>query len=152
MHDPETLTQAHRRYLEHLRIELLLNDAEFTNMLRRFMNSIDHLSALMQRLSVVQQGLGSQGDNGADKKSHLNTEARTVMDQLRTARSKVATETQALIDSLRSIDAARNSGRQYKAVKAIAEDGFVPWTGDGIDRLLLKFDYGNVDRISWAAA
>lgn len=152
MHDPETLTQAHRRYLEHLKIELLLNDAEFTNMLRRFMNSIDHLSALMQRLSVVQQGLDSQGDNVAEEKSHLNTEARTVMDQLRTARSKVATETQALIDSLRSIDSARNSGRQYKGVNVMAEDGFLPWTGGGIDRLLLKFDYGNIDRISWAAA
>lgn len=152
-HDPETLTQAHRRYLDRLKTELLLNNADFTNLLRRSMTSIDHLSGLMQRLSIIQQSFDSQTDTGADfEESHCAVEARRITGQLKTSRSKVASEVQALTEALRAIDAARTSGRQYKgAIPTMEHDGFIPWTGGGVDRLLLKFDYGNKDRMYWAA-
>lgn len=151
-HDPETLAQAHRRYLEHLKTELLLNNADFTSLLRRLITSIAHLSALMQRLSITQQSLDSQTGNGADSgKSNYAAEAHSTMEQLKAARSKVANEVQALIEALHMIDAARTSGRQYQGVNAAMEhDGFVPWTGGGVDRLLLKFDYGTVDKFHLA--
>lgn len=151
-HDPETLAQPHRRYLERLKSELLLNNADFTNPLRRFMTSIAHLSALMQRLSIVQQSLNSQsGNNVVYEKSNYAAEAQRIMEQLKASRSKVANEVQALIKALHVIDGARTSGRQYQRANAAMEhDGFVPWTGGGIDRLLLKFDYGTIDKLPLA--
>lgn len=106
----------------------------------------------MQRLSITQQSLDSQNGNGEDpEKSNYAAEAHSITEQLKASRSKVANEVQALIESLHVIDAARTSGRQYKGVTPIMEhDGFIPWTG-GVDRLLLKFDYGNVDRLHLSA-
>jgi len=152
-HDPETLTQAHRRYLERLKTELLLNNADFTKLLRRFMTSIDHLSALMQRLSTTQQSLDSQTDNGEEcEKSHFAVEVRRIMEELKISRAKVADGVQTLLEALRAINNARKNERQYKAANATTEyDGFVPWTGGEIDRLLLKFDYGDKDKMTWAA-
>lgn len=154
LYDPETLTQAHRKYLERLKIELLLNNTEFTHLLRRFMTSIDHLSALMQRFDVTQRDLDSQIDNDMEsEKGHLANDSRRTLEDLKTSSLKVAGEVQALIGSLRAIDAARADGRQYKSTNAaVDQDEFVPWTGGGIDRLLLKFDYGSTDRLAWAAA
>lgn len=71
------------------------------------------------------------------------------MQDLKSSRLKVASGVHFLINSLRTIDAARTHGRRYKGSKGPAEqDGFVPWTGGGLDRLLLKFDYGSVEELA----
>ncbi len=144
-HDPETLMQAHRRYLSSLKNVLLLDDSKFTALLRRFMTSIDHLSALMQRLNTIQQSLDAETDTGLESVgSNISREEQRLMDDLRASRQKVANGVQALIEALRAIDNARAERRGFRGSTGRAEqDGFVPWAGGGVDRLLLKFDYGN---------
>lgn len=149
-HDPETLKQAHKRYLEHLRTALLLDDSSFTTQLRGLMTSIDHLIALMHRLSTIQQNSDSQTDE--DATSYYVAEERRIMEDLKTSRLKVSNGVQGLIEALRAIDAARSAGRRHKAHVEVAEpDGFVPWSGAGVDRMLLKFDYGKADEFSFTA-
>ena len=144
--DPETLTQAHQRYLASLEKALLLHDQTFTIGLRRLMTSIDHMSALMQRLNTIQQSLGSDVQNEAlTASNHLDAEEKRLVVDLQASRSKIASGVQGLIEALRTIDAASAAQRGYQGDQGLMQhDGFVPWTGGGVDRLLLKLDYGNV--------
>ena len=150
LHDPETLTQAHKRYLASLEKALLLHDLTFTTVLRRFMTSIDHMSALMQRLSTIQWSLDSDTQNEVlIATNHLGEEETRLVVDLEASRSKVASCVQALIQALRAIDAASTAERGYQGDKGLMQhDEFVPWTGGGVDRLLLKLDYGNVENFA----
>ena len=149
-HDPETLTQAHKAYLAALEKELLLGNSNFTTLLRRFMTSIDHLSALMQRLNLTQQRLDSEtGTDAPNAASNFAAEEQRLMEDLGTSRQKVAGGVQELIDALRAIDATRIGERPHNGNNATMEhDGFVPWAGGGVDCLLLKFDYGNTGKLA----
>lgn len=149
-HDPETLTQAHKRYLASLEKALLLLKPTFTTALRRFMTSIDHMSALMQRLDATQQSLDSDTHNEVSiATNHFATEEKRLMIDLEASRSKVASGVQALLEALRAIDAARAAERGYQSdQRLIHHDGFVPWTGGSVDRLLLKLDYGSVQNLA----
>ena len=144
--DPETLTLAHKRYLASLKKALLLLDSTFTSVLRRLMTSIDHLSALMERLDTVRQSLSSDSQNGdSTATDHLAGEEKRLVDELSSSRSKVASGVQALTETLRAIDVANFAERGSQGDQELTQhDGFVPWTGGGVDRLLLKLDYGNV--------
>ena len=147
--DPETLTQAHNRYLASLEKALLLHEPTFTTALRRFMTSIDHMSALMQRLDIVQQSIDSDNQNQVSiATNHLTSEENRLVVDLKASRSKIASGVQTLIEVLRTIDFASAAERGYKVDQGLMEhDGFVPWTGGGIDRLLLKLDLGNVQSL-----
>ncbi len=149
-HDPETLTQAHKCYLAALEKALLLHDPTFTTTLRRFMTSIDHMSALMQRLNTIQQNLDSETQNEVFiATNNLAAEEKRLVVDLKASRSKVASGVQALIDALRAIDTASAAERGYQGVQGLtSHGGFVPWTGGGVDRLLLKLDYGNVQNLA----
>ncbi|KAL2039961.1 hypothetical protein N7G274_007364 [Stereocaulon virgatum] len=151
-HDPETLTQAHKSYLAALTNKLLLSNSRFTSLLRRFMTSIDHLSALMQRLNNVQQHSDFETDTGVtNAASNSAAEEQRLMEDLRLSRQKVASGIQDMIDALRAIDATRTGARTYHGNNATTESyGYVPWAGGGVDRLLLKFDYGAAERTSYA--
>ena len=141
--DPETLTQAHKRYLASLKKALLLHDLTFTSVLRRLMTSIDHMSALMQRLDTIQPGLISDSTN------HLGAEEKRLVVDLKASRSKVASGVQALTEALRAMDAANAAERGFQRDLGLTQaDGFIPWTGGGVDRLLLKLDYGNVQNLA----
>lgn len=144
-HDPETLMQAHRRYLSSLEHALLLDDSNFTTILRRFMAFIDHLSALMQRLNTIQQSQDAETDTDLESvASNLAREEQRLIDDLRSSCQKIASSVQALIEALQTIDNARAGKRGFLGSTGRAEqDGFVPWAGGGVDRLLLKFDYRN---------
>ena len=152
--DHETLTQAHKRYLASLKKALLLHDQDFTLALRRHMTSIDHLSALMQRLDTIPRILDpdAQGEVSISA-NHLATEEKRLMIDLKASRSRVANGVQALIETLRAIDAANAAAnaaeRGYQGGQELMQqDGFVPWSGGGVDRLLLKLDYGNVQNLA----
>ena len=147
--DPETLTQAHKRYLASLEKALLLHESNFTIALRRFMTSIDHMSALMQRLDVVQQSIDSDNQNQVSIAiNHLTSEENRLVVDLKASRSKIASGEQTLIEALRTIDSASAAERGYRVDQGLMEhDGFVPWTSGGIDRLLLKLDLGNVQSL-----
>ena len=148
--DPETLTLAHKRYLASLKKALLLHDPTFTSVLRRLMTSIDHMSALMQRLDTVRQSLNSDSQNGdSTAASHLSAEEKRLVIELTSSRSKVASGVQALTETLRAIDAANAGERGSHGDGQLTQhDSFVPWTGGGVDRLLLKLDYGNVQNLA----
>ena len=150
-HDPETLAQAHRSYLAALEKALLLDNANFTTQLRRFMTSIDHISALMQRLNTIQQRLELETKiEMPNVPSNYAGEEQRLMTDLGTSRQKVAGGVQELTDALRAIDSTRTGGRAYHGHKAnIEADGFVPWAGGGVDSLLFKFDYGNIERLAF---
>ena len=150
-HDPGTLTQAHKRYLECLKTELLLDDPSFTVPLRRLMTSIDHLVALIQRLSALQKSSIVDADDGLESLGRpYAAEEQTVVEDLKTSRLKVTSGMQGLIEALRAIDEARTSERRYKVpIGTSDQDTFVPWAGAGVDHLLLKFDYGNADTLAF---
>ena len=147
--DPETLTKAHRRYLISLEKGLLLDNSNFTTLLRRFMASIDHLTALMQRLNHNQQSLDLEANAGVSTAAdNLAIETQGLMQDLKSSCQKVSSGTQGLIEALRAIDAARTGARSIQ-VKDLAKehDEFIPWANGGVERLLLKFDSGNVERL-----
>lgn len=148
--DPETLVQAHKRYLASLEKALLLHDLTFTTALSRFMTSIDHMSALMQRLDTIQRSLDSATQNEVSVMTdHLAAEESRLVVDLKASRSKVASGVQTLIQALRAIDAANAAERGYQGDQGLMQyDGFVPWTGGGVDRLILKLDYGNVQDLA----
>ena len=148
--DPETLTQAHKRYLASLEKALLLHDYTFTTALRKLMTSIDHMSALMQRLDTIQQSLNSGSQNEElIATNHLAAEELTLVSELKSSRFKVASGVQALTEALRAIDAANAAERSFQGDQELTQhEGFVPWTGVGVDRLLLKLDFGIVQNLA----
>lgn len=149
LHDPESLTHAHRKYLTSLEHSLLLDDEKFTTHLRRHMTAIDHMSALMQRLNDVQQNLNLETDGSVEYASpHYASEEANLLAELKAASLKVASGVQGLIDSLRNIDNSRTGGRGSTISMEAMDNGFVPWSGGGVDRLLLKLDYGDTEKLA----
>ncbi|MDI1486232.1 MAG: hypothetical protein OHK93_005458 [Ramalina farinacea] len=147
LHDPETLAKAHRAYLESIRHSILLNDLEFTSMLRRQMTAVDHLCALLQRLDTVVSNSQASGEEV------FVAEEGRIMTDLRASKGKVAEGIKRLVERLRRIDDTRDSGaggvsRDLAAIgdgEMDGSDSFVPWAsggGRGLERVLLKLDYG----------
>ena len=147
LHDPETLAKAHQVYLESIRHSILLNDLEFTSLLRRQMTAVDHVCALLQRLDTVVSTSQASGDE-----LFVAEEGRITTD-LMASKGKVAEGTKKLVGRLRRIDDTRETGaggvRRDFASPGNGEmdesDAFVPWTsggGRGLERVLLKLDYG----------
>ena len=148
LHDPESLTVAHRTYISSLTHALLLEDARFTKELRKFMSSIDYLSALMTRLNIIYQHLNLESDSGvADTFTNYSLEEREVMRELEPAKQKVDGGVAALVEALRVIDAARIAEDRYGGGLPVeGEDVFVPQMSAGVDRLLLKLDSADLQK------
>ena len=142
-HDPESLALAHRNFLFSLTHSLLLDDPPFTTKLKAFMTSIDHLFALMSRLNTVQQNLDLETDVGVvDTFANYAVEERELHGDLRYFRSAITAGVEGLVQALRDIDNARASGPRFQGdVKFAQSDEFIPKSGGGLDRLLLKVDY-----------
>ena len=147
LHDPETLAKAHQAYLESIRQSILLNDLEFTSLLRRQMTAVDHLCALLQRLDTVVSNSQASGEE-----VFVAEEGRKMTD-LMASKGKVAEGIRRLVERLRRIDDTRVSGaggvrRDFSAIgnrELDESDSFVPWVsggGGGLERVLLKLDYG----------
>ena len=148
--DHEMLTQAHKRYLASLKKALLLHEPDFTIALRKHMTSIDHLSALMQRLDTIPRIVDPEAQSEISVLTNpLAADEKRLMVDLKASRSRVANGVQALIEALRAIDTANAAERSYQGEQELMQqDGFVPWSGSGVDRLLLKLDYGNVENLA----
>ena len=144
MHDPQTMTEAHRAYLSALVHSLLLDDMRFTTTLRKLMTSVDYIAALMQRMSTIRQNANLQGGGAPNKAFDNNNiaEEEDVENDLRNAQNKLANDVQALIDALREIDATQAKVGSYGKIRDIGNDiKFAPWVASGVDRLLLKLDF-----------
>ncbi|RAK79225.1 putative gamma-tubulin complex component GCP4 [Aspergillus fijiensis CBS 313.89] len=160
-HDPETITAAHRRYLFTLAEALFLTDVPFTKVLRFLLAGIEHFIALVVRLEGIQRHMDLETDEGViDSLVDYAGEEREVWQALEAARLGVEGGIRDVIFRLRDIDDNRSGeGRQlFDTVKdkgddwsyqsLDAEPGFqhyVPRKAAGVDRLLMKLDFGNAN-------
>ncbi|KAI9821660.1 MAG: hypothetical protein M1827_002241 [Pycnora praestabilis] len=156
-HDPETLSHAHTHYLASLSHSLLLTSHPFTRALRTLLHSIDHLVALISRLETVQEIIdletSTSTSNDTFSANSYQREDHSILISLSSARESVESAIKDLITKLQDIDAERvGTGRELAWVDVSkngqggGEGGFVPWSGGGVDRLLMKLDFGTLLR------
>ncbi|KAI1276008.1 Spc97/Spc98 family protein [Xylaria sp. FL0933] len=156
-HDPQTLSTAHRQYLSALTRRLLLTQHAFTTPLYELLIQIDHLVALVHRLHGVWAAADLEADEGVvDAFSNLEAEERDVRAQLRGVERRVKFGIEDVVAALRGLSldagfAAEMEGEEEDG--AAVEDGMIDGDGDevgkyrphrvgGIDRLLMKLDFG----------
>ncbi|KAL4909317.1 hypothetical protein BDW74DRAFT_80115 [Aspergillus multicolor] len=148
-HDPEALTAAHRRYIFSLVQLLFINDAPFTEALRGLLAKIDHFIALVIRLESIQRNMDLESDEGVvDALVDYATEEREVWHALREARGDTEKGINQVIARLRDIDDSRaEEGRMMFEPSTSATShwsgcSFRPRKAAGVDRLLMKLDFG----------
>ena len=142
-HDPESLAIAHRAYLGALVHALLLNDTPFTKLLRAFLNKIDHMVALMRRMSVVHQNVEAEEERDAMvATSRMAMEEDELIQNLAGARLSVRSDLYGLVSRLRAIDADPR-GREESFADDSVTTGFVPFRSAGVHRLLMKLDFAS---------
>ena len=156
-HDPETLTVAHRRYLSSLVQYLFLNHSPFTKSLRLLLTSVDRFIALVIRLESIQHNMDLEMDEGVvDDLADYSGEERDIWRQLAVTRRDVESRIKDLVDRLREIDDSRSGDGQkiFDLVNhadpnlASLQNGpnacsYIPRKAAGVDRLLMKLDFGN---------
>ncbi|RDW78652.1 putative gamma-tubulin complex component GCP4 [Aspergillus mulundensis] len=148
-HDPEALTVAHRRYLFSLVQLLFINDAPFTAALRGLLAKIDHFIALVIRLESIQRNMDLESDEGVvDALVDYASEEREVWHALGAARGDTEKGINEVIARLRDIDDSRaEEGRMMfepstNATSHSNSCSFRPRKAAGVDRLLMKLDFG----------
>lgn len=114
------------------------------------MDAVDHLSALTRRLETVYRNLDLEAEMGVvDTFTDYKAEERDVLRELDGARGKVETGVKGVVGALREVDADRTGGGS-RAIDAIVLDpedyGFIPERVGGLDRLLMKLDWGEMSR------
>ena len=163
-HDPQTLTIAHQTYLAALVHHLVLASPSFTDALYSLLAHIDGLVGLVQRLHAIWNAVDLENDAGVvDAFVDLESEERDVIDELGNVQVQVRKGVVGVVDALREL-VARDEIRVLADVgvvddgrldswKGTADDGvargrgaagasFVPPRIGGVDRLLLKLDFG----------
>ncbi|KAL2837162.1 gamma-tubulin complex component protein [Aspergillus pseudoustus] len=153
-HDPEALTAAHRRHLYSLVQSLFLTNTPFTEALRGLLIRIDHFIALVVRLESIQRNMDLETDEGVvDALVDYASEERDVSDALRVARADVEKAIQGVVTRLREIDdnrteeerimfeLASNTHKSWSRTSA-NDCSYVPRKAAGVDRLLMKLDFG----------
>ncbi|KAJ9623210.1 hypothetical protein H2203_006147 [Taxawa tesnikishii (nom. ined.)] len=144
-HDPETLASAHRAFLEGLLYALMLTDVPYTTELRRFFTDIDQMIALFTRLQHVQRNLDLEQDEGViDALNDYAEEEREVSLNLDRARKRVDSGMKNVVLRLRQLDHDRMGAGMYSPASAMNGDACTPWKAGGIDRLLMKLDFGRM--------
>ncbi|KAI1503834.1 Spc98 family-domain-containing protein [Biscogniauxia marginata] len=163
-HDPQTLATAHRLYLRTLVRRLLLTQQSFTDPLYNLLVHVDHLVALVHRLHGVWTSMDLETDEGVvDAFSNLDAEEAEVRAGIRDVEAKVKRGIEDVVGVLRNLSmdttflaALEDDGRGadddddddgHGTVGAAgdvdAEEGrYVPRRIGGVDRLLMKLDFG----------
>lgn len=166
-HDPETLTVAHRRHLSSLVQSLFLTDTPFTSALRSLLTRVDRFIALVVRLESIQRNMDLETDEGVvDERADYASEEREVLRELNGTQKEVKAGIQNVVARLRDIDdsrsgegrrmfdLARNPNQNWSS--ALNNNGiggtelpnanhYVPRKAAGVDQLLMKLDFGNVN-------
>ncbi|EFX05415.1 gamma-tubulin complex component [Grosmannia clavigera kw1407] len=164
-HDPQTLATAHRRYLRRLLRGLLLDHHAWTDALYVLLVAMDQLVALVQRLHALWAALDLEADAGVvDAFVDLDREQNDVMDALSAAEVDVRQGVGSAVEVLRDLngeddddteeeedddddeplDTSLGADRSGLGLRAVGT--YVPRRIGGLDRLLMKMDFG-----SWAA-
>lgn len=167
-HDPETLATAHRLYLRTLTRRLLLTQPSFTDALYELLVQIDHLVALVHRLHGIWTSMDLEADEGVvDAFSDLGAEEADVRVNIRDVERKVKLNVEGVVNTLRtlSMDSAfmaelegdddedggpDGDGSGLGPGAGLGDDvggvdegtGYAPRRTGGIDRLLMKLDFG----------
>ncbi|KAI0099052.1 Spc97/Spc98 family protein [Nemania sp. FL0031] len=158
-HDPQTLATAHRQYLAALTRRLLLTQPAFTTPLYDLLIQIDQLVALVHRLNTVWVAADLEADEGVvDAFANLDAEERDVRAQLRGVERRVKFGIENVIAALRTLSldsafAAEMEGEEgdLELDEEMGGDGdedgdggrrYRPRRIGGIDRLLMKLDFG----------
>ncbi|KAK0660630.1 hypothetical protein DIS24_g3264 [Lasiodiplodia hormozganensis] len=140
-HDPEVLASAHRLFLRSLSYALLLTDLPYTHALRSFLTHVDELIAFIDRMRTVQRNLDLERDEGVvDALANYEQEEKDVLLELDRARKRVDSDLRSLVARLRELDKERVGTGLFGDGESIG--GFEPWRGGGVDRLLMKLDFG----------
>lgn len=145
-HDPEALSLAHRRFLSSIAYSLLLTDQAFTSALRTCFTHVDELVAYVTRLQSIQQNLDLEEDEGfEDYKHNYHQEEKDVKLELDRSRRRLDSDLKTLVERLRELDTERigTGGTGMVGKEAAASDEeYEPLKVGGVDRLLMKLDWG----------
>ncbi|OJJ37481.1 hypothetical protein ASPWEDRAFT_131705 [Aspergillus wentii DTO 134E9] len=157
-HDPETLTVAHRRYLFTLVQSLFLTDSPFTGALRSLLTSVDSFIALVVRLESIQRNMDLEEDEGVvDDLADYPGEEKEVWQELSATRLNVEAGIKDVVARLRDIDdnqsgegrrlfdLSKNPAQNWTAQQNGHASHYVPQKPIGVDRLLMKLDFGNIN-------
>lgn len=148
--DPETLASGHGTFLASLIYALLLTDIPYTRDLRSLLGNVDTLIAFFTRLLEIQQKLDLEHDSGGGETGYTAEEERRVALELDRARKKVDSDLKGVVARLRQLDQERIGAGRYLDVRGSGVEGeggsggFEPWKGGGVDRLLMKLEFGRM--------
>jgi hypothetical protein len=141
--DPETLAAGHRAFLTALTYALFLTDVPYTKELRSLLGNVDQLIALFVRLLELQQRIDLEQDAGMETE-HIEEDERKVALELDRARKRVDSDLKSIINRLRQLDHERIGAGRYLDLSHVETGGFEPWKGGGVDRLLMKLEFGRL--------
>ena len=156
-HDPQTLAAAHRLYLRTLVRRVLLTRPSFTDLLYELLVHIDHLVAVVHRLHGIWASADLEADAGVvDAFVDLEREETEVQHELGEAAARVKRSIEAVVGELRALEAgnvlgagdAEDGGRsadgdiELELGLVDAQLRYVPRSVGGVDRLLMKLDFG----------
>lgn len=141
--DPETLAAGHRAFLAALTYALFLTDVPYTKELRSLLGNVDQLVALFARLLEIQRKIDAEQDAGLETE-HVEEDERKVTLELDRARKRVDSDLKSVINRLRQLDHERIGAARYLDLGHVDTGGFEPWKGGGVDRLLMKLEFGRM--------
>ncbi|TLD26498.1 hypothetical protein PspLS_04685 [Pyricularia sp. CBS 133598] len=142
-HDPQTLATAHRLYLRILARRVLLVNQSFTDVLYDLLVNVDHLVALVHRLDGVWTSVDLEVDSGViDAFVDLEREEADIRNEIIAVERRVRTGVEACIKELRDVEARYDGDGDVDDVALLELGEYVPRRVGGVDRLLMKLDFG----------
>ncbi|KAF4446372.1 hypothetical protein F53441_9995 [Fusarium austroafricanum] len=167
--DPQTLSTAHRLYLHTLIHRLLLTQPTFTQPLYNLLIHIDYLVAHLHRLHAIYTSIDLEEDAGVvDVNIDHESEERDVKRRLHDIESRVRSGIEDVVAALRALESdpiftaewegdtapatatateeddedQQRNGRARDTDDAEERGGFTAARVGGINRLLMKLDFG----------
>lgn len=149
-HDPQTLSTAHTLYLRTLVHRLLLTQPCFTAPLYALVTHIDHLVTHMHRLHSLFTCVDLEHDAGVvDTFVDLDREQAQVLTSLRGVERQVKRGIEAAVEALRALESDAKFLADWDGQGLVDDEedceerAYVPARVGGVDRLLMKLDFGS---------
>jgi hypothetical protein len=157
-HDPQSLAQAHRSYLRYLVHRILLSHQPFTDAMYELLVHVDRLVALVTRLQAAWTAADLEEDVGVvDAFVDHEREEREVVREIREVERRVKDGVGGCIGVLRGLEGGwvslgldedgegeeREDAGGDEEMRVREEGQYVPRRVGGVDRLLMKLDFGS---------
>ncbi|KAI0025552.1 Spc97/Spc98 family protein [Xylariomycetidae sp. FL0641] len=148
--DPQTLATAHRLFLRHLARRLLLTRRGFTDALYTLLQQADRLAAAAQRLHAAWASADLETDEGVvDAFADPAAEQAAAEKALRDAQGRVKFAVQDTVAQLRELSLDVGFAAEMEELGVLGDEGddaeeggYRPRRVGGVDRLLMKLDFG----------